>query len=228
MTSLRPAALLTDMDGTLVDTEPYWMAAETELIESFGGTWTHEDALEVVGSGLESAAVIFQSRGVDLGVPEIIDRLTDRVLERIEVTVPWRPGARELLAAVRAAGIPVALVTMSVHRMAHRVAQAMPAGTFAAIVPGDDVRSKPLPDAYLAAAQLLGIDPRDAVALEDSEPGVASAVAAGASTIAVPLHVHLPESPAYTLWHGLENRTLDDLAAVHGERRELRMRSRRP
>ena len=219
MSSLRPAAVLFDMDGTIVDTEPYWMDSETDLIRLHGGTWTRADALQVVGAGLPEAALVFQSRGVDLGVQEIVDWLTDRVLERLEHSVPWRPGARELLADLRRNGVPAALVTMSVHRMAHRIADAMPPGTFAVIVPGDGVRSKPHPDPYLTAARLLGVEARDAVAIEDSEPGVASAVAAGASTIAVPLHVPLPESPAYTLWPELTGRTLADLAEVHGARR---------
>ena len=74
------AAVLWDMDGTLVDTEPYWMAAETPLVESFGGTWSHEQALGLVGLGLEDSARIFQSAGVQMGVRDIIDYLTDDVM----------------------------------------------------------------------------------------------------------------------------------------------------
>lgn len=219
MISTPPAAVLFDMDGTLVDTEPYWMAAETELIARWGGVWTTEDAMSVVGAGLPVAARLFQARGVELGVDQVIDELTDRVLEQIEARVPWRPGAAELLSAVRAAGIPTALVTMSIGRMAQRVVDALPTGSFSAVVTGEQVRSKPDPEPYLRAAELLGVDPADAVAIEDSEPGVASAVAAGTTVIAVPLHVPLPESPAYTLWiRGLEGRGLDDVSAVHAAR----------
>jgi HAD superfamily hydrolase (TIGR01509 family) len=214
-----PAAVLFDMDGTLVDTEPYWMEAETDLITSWGGTWTQEDALSLVGNGLMDSALILRSRGVDLAPEAIIDLLTDRVLERIDEHVPWREGARELLAEVRAAGIPTALVTMSISRMAHRIVAAMPEGSFDVIVPGDGIPAKPLPDPYLIAAERLGVDVRDAVAIEDSEPGVASAVAAGATTIAMPMHIALPESPAYTLWsEGPAGRGLADLVAVHAAR----------
>ena len=66
MTDLLPAAILWDMDGTLVDTEPYWLAAEAELVHSFGGTWTHEDGLTLVGSGLWHSAAVLQGRGVDM------------------------------------------------------------------------------------------------------------------------------------------------------------------
>lgn len=107
------------MDGTLVDTEPYWMAAEYPLVESFGGVWSHEQGLQLVGMGLEDSARIFQSAGVRMGVHDIIETLTDGVLRQVAAHgVPFRPGARELLQSLRAAGIPTALVTMSVRRMA--------------------------------------------------------------------------------------------------------------
>ena len=210
-----PAGVFWDMDGTLVDTEPYWLTAETDLVESYGGTWSTEDGLQLVGSSLERSAIILQSRGVAMGVLEIVDVLTDRVLEQIRVSVPWRPGARELLSALRDAGVPTALVTMSVGRMAEHVAGAIGFAGFDAIVSGDQVSSgKPDPECYLRAAELLGVDPARSVAIEDSEYGVAAAVAAGMATIAVPLHVPLPASPAYTLWDSLESRTPADLADV--------------
>jgi HAD superfamily hydrolase (TIGR01509 family) len=210
-----PAGVFWDMDGTLVDTEPYWLTAETALVESYGGTWSTEDGLQLVGSSMERSAIILQSRGVALGVDEIVDRLTDRVLEQIRAAVPWRPGARELLAALREAGVPTALVTMSIGRMAQHVAGAMGFAAFDAIVSGDQVSSgKPDPECYLLAAKLLGVDPARSVAIEDSEYGVAAAVASGMATIAVPLHVPLPASPAYTLWESLDGRTPEDLARV--------------
>jgi HAD superfamily hydrolase (TIGR01509 family) len=210
-----PAGVFWDMDGTLVDTEPYWLTAETDLVESFGGTWTTEDGLQLVGSSLERSAIILQSRGVTMGVVEIVEVLTDRVLEQIRVSVPWRPGARELLSALRDAGVPTALVTMSIGRMAEHVAGALGFMGFDAIVSGDEVSSgKPDPECYLRAAELLGVDPADSVAIEDSEYGVAAAVAAGMTTIAVPMHVPLPASPAYTLWDSLDGRSPADLAGV--------------
>jgi HAD superfamily hydrolase (TIGR01509 family) len=205
------------MDGTLVDTEPYWMSAETELVTAWGGTWTHEDALSVVGSALERTALVLQSRGVALETREIVDGLTDRVLERLRESVPWRPGARELLESLRAEGVPTGLVTMSLRRMADAVAGS--AG-FDVIVAGDEVeKGKPDPEAYLRAAAALGVDAGDCIAIEDSEFGVAAAVASGASTIAVPLHVPLPPSPAYTLWDSLDGRTVAELRALHSARR---------
>ncbi|BCT76222.1 hypothetical protein SCMU_20640 [Sinomonas cyclohexanicum] len=121
-------AVLWDMDGTLVDTEPYWITAERELVERFGGVWTHEEAMRLVGQALPTSARLLQEGGVDLGVREIIDTLTGRVVEQLGESVPWRPGARELLAALAADGIPCALVTMSEAPMAHRIIDHLPGG----------------------------------------------------------------------------------------------------
>ncbi|MBX3195978.1 MAG: HAD family phosphatase [Microbacteriaceae bacterium] len=203
------------MDGTLIDSEPYWLAEETALVESYGGVWTPEDGLQLVGSPLDTSAIILQSRGVALSTGDIVDTLTDRVLARIDAAVPWRPGARELLLALREAGIPTALVTMSIGRMAHRVADSLGFVGFDTIVSGDQVaEGKPDPECYLRAARLVGADPATSVAIEDSEYGVAAGVAAGMATIAVPLHVPIPASPSYTLWDGLAGRTPADLGEV--------------
>ena len=208
----RPAAVLWDMDGTLIDSEPYWLEAETALVHGAGGIWTAEDGLQLVGSGLERSALILQSRGVELSVEEIISTLTDRVRERISESVPWRPGARELLTELRDAGVPTALVTMSRRRMALDVAAALGFEGFDTVVAGEDVaNAKPHPEPYLEAAARLDVDITRCVALEDSEPGVASAVAAGATVFALPMHLPLPPSPAYRLRDTLVGLRLADL-----------------
>jgi HAD superfamily hydrolase (TIGR01509 family) len=208
----RPAAVLWDMDGTLVDTEPYWLAAETELVQAWGGEWTLDDGLALVGSSLQRSALILASRGVQLEAGEIIQVLTDRVIAQLADEVPWRPGARELLVALHEADVPTALVTMSIRRMADYIAEAAGFPAFHAVIAGDEVvNGKPDPEPYLRAAQALGVDPSECIAVEDSEFGVASAVASGATTLAVPLHLPLPPSPAYALWDSLDGRTLDDL-----------------
>lgn len=220
MTSLTPpsppAAVFWDMDGTLVDTEPYWMASEVELVSSFGGVWTHEDGLQMVGLGLWNSAEILRAHGVDMPADEIVQWLTNRVQEKLDSDgVPWRPGARELLADLRERGIPTALVTMSVRRMAEQIVAHIPFEAFDVIVSGDEVTEpKPHPEPYLRAAELLGVDPADAVAIEDSLVGLSSAVASGAATIGVPHMVAIPESDQHTIWDTLDGKTADDIAAV--------------
>nr|WP_268928555.1 HAD family phosphatase [Microbacterium sp. KUDC0406] len=213
----RPSAVLWDMDGTLIDTEPYWMAAETELVESYGGTWTHEQALQLIGAGLLDSAKVFQAAGVDLEEQAIVDRLTDSVADALRTKgVPFRPGARELLADLRAAGIRTALVTMSLRRMASDVVDLIDFEAFDLVVAGDDVAlPKPHPEPYLRAAELLGVDIEDTVAIEDSRTGVTAGVASGAVTIAVPNLIPLDGLGAHVIWESLATRTAEDVIAVH-------------
>jgi HAD superfamily hydrolase (TIGR01509 family) len=217
MTSALPAAVLWDMDGTLVDTEPYWMAAETPLVERFGGTWSHEQALRLVGLGLEDSARIFQDAGVRMGVSAIVDHLTDDVMQQLgSKGVPFRPGARDLLAELRAAGVRSALVTMSLRRMAESVVSLIDFDAFDVIIAGDEAtRPKPFPDPYLQACELLGVEPEQTVAIEDSPNGIRSAVASGAAVIGVPHMVSVAGAGAHAVWPSLEGRTADDVGAFH-------------
>lgn len=211
--SRKPRAVLWDMDGTLVDTEPYWMAAETALVESFGGTWTHEDALQLVGSGLIDSAIILQNAGVAMEPEAIVSHLTDVVQQSLRTQgVPFRPGARELLSELRDAGIPTGLVTMSLRRMAMSVVDLIDFEAFDIVVAGDDVDNpKPHPEPYLQGAALLDVDITDAVVIEDSPTGVRAGLASGAVTLGVPHIVSLDELGAHELWPTLEGRGVADL-----------------
>lgn len=212
--------VLWDMDGTIVDTEPSWIRAEKALVEAHGGTWTTEQATQLVGQALAYSAARLQDAGVDLGIREIIEHLTDRVTADVRASVPWRPGARELLAALRADGIPCAMVTMSERPLAAAVAENLPDGTFSHLVTGDRVSAgKPDPEAYqlgfdLLAADHPGLSKHHVVAIEDSLPGVTSALAAGLVTLAVPHFVPLPPDERRTDWTTLEGRTPADLEGL--------------
>jgi HAD superfamily hydrolase (TIGR01509 family) len=185
------------MDGTLVDTEPYWMEQEFALAESHGGTWDQEHALAIVGGDLlDSAAYMREHMGIELTERQIIDELLDGVVEMVERHVPWRPGARELLAALREEDVPCVLVTMSWRRFVDPVLRALPAGSFGSVVCGDEVsRGKPDPEPYLVAAERLGLAAEEALAIEDSPTGAASASAAGCRVLVVPSHVPVPGAP---------------------------------
>jgi HAD superfamily hydrolase (TIGR01509 family) len=190
-------AVLWDMDGTLVDTEPYWINAEHEIVEAHGGRWSDEFAHELVGKDLMVSAQFIRDNSPITWEPErVIEELLIRVIAQVREHVPWRPGARELLESLREQGVPSALVTMSWRSFAEAVLDALPDGSFAVVVTGDEVeRGKPHPEPYLRAADLLGVSPSDCVALEDSPTGVASAVAAGVPTVAIPHVVAVPEQP---------------------------------
>ncbi len=214
----NPAAILWDMDGTLVDTEPYWIEAEIELMRAHGLDWTAEQGLQFVGNDLLTSAGILRAAGLNLPLEVIVEKLLDKVIDRVRVAVPFRPGALEFLAQARAEDIPCLLVTMSYRSLAEAVVSACPAGSFSGIVAGDEVSAgKPDPEPYLKAAAMLGLDPADCVALEDSVPGLTSAEAAGTIAIGIPHLVELEPLPGRHLWSGLEGRSIADL-------RELRSR----
>ena len=210
-----PAAVLWDMDGTLVDTEPYWIAAEHELVAEHGGRWSHEQALQLVGNSLLVSAGILQDAGVRLPVEEIVDFLLDRVVAAVQRHVPWRPGARELLQAVAEAGVPCALVTMSYRRFADEVVSQTD-GALRVVVAGDDVvEGKPHPEAYLTAAERLGVPIEQCVAIEDSPTGIAAALASGARTLGVEAVVPVPPQPGLSRARSLEQVSLRTLAQLH-------------
>jgi HAD superfamily hydrolase (TIGR01509 family) len=196
-----PAAVLFDLDGTLIDTEPCWMAEEQALAQAFGGSWTSEQAVSCIGNPLPvSAARLRAEAGVDLQVAEIVDRLLDGVVATVRRHVPWQPGARELLAALRRASTPLALVTMSYRRLADAVLSDLPDNTFAVVVTGDQVtHGKPHPEPYLTAAAALGVDPGACLVVEDSPSGIGSGLAAGATVVAVPHVAPLPDLPEVTV-----------------------------
>jgi HAD superfamily hydrolase (TIGR01509 family) len=213
------AAVLWDMDGTLVDTEPYWIAAEYRLVESFGGTWNDEHAHRLVGNPLlVSAAYIRRHGGVELPLDEIVDRLLVEVIAETRRHTVWRPGVIELLAELSDAGIPCAMVTMSYRSLAEAVAEQLPSGTFATLITGDEVdNGKPHPEAYLKAAHELGVAPEQCVAIEDSPAGVASATAAGCVVVAVPNQVPIEPAPTYQIVENLDGVTVTDLRALVAE-----------
>jgi HAD superfamily hydrolase (TIGR01509 family) len=218
-----PAAILWDMDGTIVDTEPYWIVAEIELVGSFGGVWTHDDGLSLVGNGLPLTASKLQARGVELSVDDIIERLSNRVIEQLEISVPWRPGAIELLTELAVAGIPQALVTMSFASMANRIAELIPGKPLSKIVSGDQVTDfKPHPEAYLLGASRLGVDVTQCVAIEDSPSGLGSAHSAGTVALGVRHIVELTDDMGYAILPTLAGVTADDIFSLYSQAQEAR------
>ena len=204
------------MDGTLVDTEPYWIESEFSLAERHNGQWSREHALTLVGRDLlDAGRYIREHMGIDLTPEEIVEDLLDGVVARVRQAVPWRPGARELLEALREASVPTALVTMSIRAMADDIIGAIPFPAFDVVVTGDSVEhAKPHPQPYLLAAEQLGVDIADCIALEDSPAGLTSAHAAGAIAIGVPNILSLDDAPSSAIWPTLAGATVADLATV--------------
>lgn len=212
------AAVLWDLDGTLVDTEHYWWDAEKELVAAYGGHWTDADAQTLVGSALlDSAAVMRKRVGLPLSEPEIVERMLAAVIRRVREHLPFRAGVPELLAQLRTQAVPMALVTMSWTVLADAVLEALPGGTFEVVVTGDQVTNgKPHPEPYLTAARRLGVPIESCVAIEDSTNGMVSAHSAGARTLLVPNVVAPDPLPGVALLPTLAGVTPAELLRVTG------------
>jgi len=196
----RLQAVLWDMDGLLVDTEPVWTVAEEELAERLGGVWSDELKAKIVGTRLEvSVPTILTWYGVeptDVAVADTSCWLLERMVQLFSEQIQVLPGVRDLLAALAEQEVPVALVSSS-YRVLVDAVLAHDIGHFAVTVAGDEVRQgKPHPEPYDNACRRLGVDPRWCVVLEDSPAGVASGHAAGCAVVAVPSVAGVTFEPA--------------------------------
>jgi HAD superfamily hydrolase (TIGR01509 family) len=209
-------AVLFDMDGLLVDTEPLWFETETEVMARLGAPWTKEDQERLLGGSMEHTVGYLLSKATRPVPPAEVARwMTDGMLRRAaDGRVIIRPGARELITEVAAAGIPYALVTGSQREFTDAVLKSTGL-TFTATVTGDDVtRPKPDPEPYLLAAKLLDAAPERCVALEDSPSGVTSATGAGCQVIAVPSLIPIPAAPGRLVVPSLSDISLATLRTL--------------
>jgi HAD superfamily hydrolase (TIGR01509 family) len=219
MTTL-PAAVLFDMDGLLVDTEPVWTVAEVELARALGGEFTPELKAAIVGTRLEVAVpTILRWYGGatdDETVARTAGWLLGRMVELFAQPPLVLPGVADLLVDLADAGVPCALVSSS-YRVLVDAVLAHGLGPFELTLAGDEVRQgKPHPEPYLTAAAALGVDPMRCVVLEDSPAGVASAEAAGCAVVAVPsvAGVRFEPAPQRLVVASLADVGLVDLAGL--------------
>jgi HAD superfamily hydrolase (TIGR01509 family) len=192
----RIGAVVFDNDGLLLDTEEAWTRAEETLFERHGGAFTIDHKRDLIGSSPAASAAKLEAM---LDMPgrgaALVEELHDLVMEESLAGVPPRPGALELLEAVRSAGLPVGVASNSAREFVDRVLSVagLLDGHFDVVVTASDVaQPKPAPDLYLAACAALGAEPRYSAALEDSATGVAAARAAGMYVVAVPYFPELP------------------------------------
>ena len=204
------------MDGLLVDTEPLWFEAETDVMARLGGPWSKQDQAALLGGSMERSVGYLLARATRLGGPATVERwlIEGRVIRTKAGRVTVLAGAAELLAEVAAAGLPYALVTGSLRPFVEAVLAAT-GFRFPVTVCGDDVPvTKPDPAPYQLAAKLLDVEPARTVALEDSPNGVASATGAGCLVVAVPSFVPVPAAPGRLVVGSLADVTLGTLRAL--------------
>lgn len=201
-------AVFWDMDGTLIDSEPYWHESEMMLAREHGGQWSSQLAWEGSGKPVPSIAEQMIALGTQLSVEEIVQGMIGYVYRREKEHMPWAEGVEAVLQGLVQAGIPSVLVTTSPRSMAQNLVEQAPAGAFIGYVCGDDaVAKKPDPAPYRKAAEIAGVAPKDmayCIAVEDSLTGLASAAASGATTIAQTalIRTDTSQGPQFATIHG--------------------------
>jgi len=214
-------AVLFDMDGTLVDSEKLWDISMHELYARLGGVLTPQVRESTVGGSAESVmAIVYADLRLDpdpAAMAESADWLHERTGELFEAGLPWLPGARELLDALLADGVPMALVTNTRRGLTEQALKSIGRHYFSASVCGDEVRrAKPAPDIYARAAELLGLSPGQCLAIEDSVTGTAAAEAAGCPVLVVPNDVEVPTGRRRAHLSSLAGVGIADLRQVYG------------
>jgi HAD superfamily hydrolase (TIGR01509 family) len=218
VTPLRAVAF--DMDGTLFDSEKLWTVSLSELAARLGGRISPATRAAMVGTNMAETIGLLHA---DVGAPagaEVAAASTrwllERTLELYREGMPWLPGARELVLAVRAAGLATALVTSTPRNLVAVALKAIGAGNIDVVVTGDEVgRNKPDPEPYRRAAALLRVPAAACLAIEDSPAGIASAEAAGCPVLAVPREMPVPPGPRRVLRATLAGVDVAQLRAVH-------------
>lgn len=212
----RLAAVLFDMDGLLVDSEPVWSVAEAEIMSWLGGPWNLDVKALCVGRRVdESCRILVSVAGSSVPPAEVQERLVARMCELFREHLPLLPGALPLVDAVRAAGLPTALVSSSYRALVDAALESFGADRFDVTVAGDEVvRAKPDPEPYRTAAAALGVHPADCVVVEDSLAGALSGAAAGCPVVVVPNVVAVEPAPGRSFAASLTELDLPHLAAL--------------
>ena len=182
------SAILFDMDGTLIDSEPLWLQAEIEVMAELGCHWDQQDQINCLGGPTERTEKYMQERSNNVKPYGYFGKKLDELMEiKLANELEIIPNARELLEDCKSAGLKVALVTASTGKHMRSVLNRFPKGFFDVAVSRDDVeKSKPDPAPYLLAAKLLGAKNEFCVVFEDSPTGVESGLRSGAQVIGIP------------------------------------------
>ncbi|MBS9533021.1 HAD family phosphatase [Mycobacterium sp. M1] len=215
-------AVLWDMDGTLVDSEKLWDVAMEALYAHLGGVLTPAVRESTIGgSAQDTMRIVYDDLGLipdPAAMAATAHWMHDYTAGLFDAGLPWCDGAREMLDSLAAQGVPMALVTNTPRALAERAFDTIGRHYFTATVCGDEVpRGKPAPDPYLRAAELLGIEPADCLAVEDSVTGTAAAEAAGCPVLVVPNHIEVPTGPGRHHVVSLAGLTVADLRDVHAQ-----------
>jgi HAD superfamily hydrolase (TIGR01509 family) len=207
-------AVLIDMDGTLVDSEPYWLAAETELMARFGYIWTSENQAICLGGPLPRVGRYMAELAGQVGQGEYFTQtLIEMVALHFQAGLSFMPGGLELLEDIANSEIPMALVSASPRILVDAALAALPKPFFKVSISSNDVtESKPHPMGYIEAARRLGGDIENCLVLEDSLTGVTAGLASEAKVVAIPHIVQFEPHPNMRIVDSLSGASLESLA----------------
>ena len=207
------SAILFDMDGTLINSEPLWLQAEIEIMAELGCHWDQQDQINCLGGPIDKTENYMQDRSNNIKPFGYFTKKLDDVMEqKLSTKLDLIPNALEIINECKRSELKIALVTASSGRLMRAVLKRFPVGIFDTVVSYDDVeRSKPDPEPYLLAAKTLGVDITNCVVLEDSLTGVQSGLSAGAQVIGIPHLVKMPSNPNLRVVESLSEINMDRL-----------------
>jgi len=212
------AAVLWDMDGTLIDSEPIWIQQEYELMASLGVNWSHEDAIHCVGGPMTRVDAYMRSK-LDEATQELFppmtltEQLLLRMADQMSEGVDFAPGAENLLKELRTLGVKQGLVSASSRTLVDAAINSIGADYFEVTISDNDVESsKPNPEGYLKAAAQIEVDIENCLILEDSITGTTAAIESGAFVIGIPHIAKLPTGPKVVHIDSLEGTNVASLA----------------
>jgi mannitol-1-/sugar-/sorbitol-6-/2-deoxyglucose-6-phosphatase len=208
LTSRAVEAVVLDMDGVLIDTEPVWRAAESDVFAGLGIALSESDMLDSTGQPIEELIPIWRQRspsggrgsglagaslagaslaGASLSDAEVAGLVIDRVIAHVKAEGQPMPGVTAAIALFERCGLRLAIASSSPRRLIDAVCDRLGLGGIDVRCSAmDEARGKPAPDVYLTAARRLEVAPVSCLAVEDSLNGLASARAAGMTCVAVP------------------------------------------
>lgn len=224
------SAVLFDMDGTLVDSEPLWLSAETELMGRYGFSWSPIQQAQCLGGPLDRVGRYMNSLVNDVESGAFFTEELIRMMAiRLKSGAPLMPGAEELIGLLTRLKVPMALVSASPRVLVDAILQNFPTHPFQISISCDDVELvKPNPDGYLKAANIIGVAIEDCLILEDSATGVEAGSRSGGCVVAIPHLVPIAESErveTITSLEELSELVLRDLHAQWNFKKRTRGRS---
>jgi len=217
------SAVFFDMDGLLVDSEPLWLIAETQMMAEYGYQWLESDQAACLGGPLDRVGNYMSDLiGRKRDGQSLTNEIIERMVEKFQGDLPFMPGAVELITDLRAHGVELALVSASPRSLVDVALSKFAVNPFATSISSNDVKfSKPDPEGYLLAATSGGHDISNSLVLEDSLTGVTAAKASGAWVLAVPHLVPIQKSGRVETTTSLANWSYETLAVKYAQDRSL-------